>query len=171
MKRLMITSILILSFTELAFGQWYSRKSADEMTGEKSSYAYSQKTKPNRIMDTPYSNVTAFIGVGCDKSDKWVYFGFSGAPNLTGNSTMSGYDIIRTRIKWDNEVENIRLRQDWGKRFIHVEEDSHAISKLKSSNKVLLELEWYGEGSVYFEFDLTGSSKTMQKTFSECRSY
>ncbi|MEC7120143.1 MAG: zinc ribbon domain-containing protein, partial [Pseudomonadota bacterium] len=87
---------------------WSITSSKDEMTGETSFFAVSESVAPTRPMDFPYSDVTAWIGVGCDGASEWAFFGFDQAPNLTGSETRSGYNLISTRIKWGDAIENIQ---------------------------------------------------------------
>ena len=122
-------------------------------------------------MSFPYSDVHAWLGVGCNKGNEWVYVGFSESPNITNDETEDGYNRIRTRIKWNDEVEDIILTQDWGSEFLHFRDDSLVISKIAASNSALLEIQWYGEGNTYFEFSLNGSSKVIQEIRAKCSEY
>lgn len=147
---------------------WSTSTSKDKMTGKFSAFASSPTTYPTKQMSFPYNNVNSWIGVGCDGESEWAYFGFNLDPNLSGTETKNGYNLISTRIKWDKKVENIDLTQQWGAKFIHFQNGSAAISDITSSNKVLLELNWHGEGTVYFEYSLRGSSKAISKIRAEC---
>lgn len=120
-------------------------------------------------MGFPYNDVRAWLGVGCDGSNEWAYFGFSESPNITDDQTESSYSVIRTRVRWDHSVENTALIQEWGAKFIGFHDDSAAIANIARANTVLLELNWYGEGRVYFEFSLKGSSAAVQQMRSACR--
>jgi len=147
---------------------WTTSSSTDKMTGKKSAYASSPRENPTKRMSFPYSDVQAWLGVGCDGESEWVYFGFNNAPNLSNDETEDGYNLIRTRVKWDDEIENVSLTQDWGAKFIHFRDDSSAISKIAASNKALLELQWHGQQSTYFEFSLNGSSKALSEIRGKC---
>lgn len=150
--------------------KWSTSVSVDEMTGSKQAFANSVRVSPTRQMQFPYSDVKAWLGVGCDGDSEWAYFGFSTAPNLTNENTESGYDIIDARIKWDDEIQQTRLTQEWGERFIGFGYDEGAISKITSSSTVLLELSWHGEGNVNFRFPLKGSAAALNEMRSKCRS-
>jgi hypothetical protein len=141
---------------------WSAWSSKDEMSGNIAGYASSKKFPSSNTMDFPYSNTKAFLGVGFSSNSEWAYVGFTNAPNLTGSNTKSDYDEIRTRIKFDNQLEYITLTQDWGSKFLHFENDKDIISRLKKANTILLELKWHGEGSVYFKFSLKGYKSTKQ---------
>ena len=147
---------------------WSTSTSKDEMTKELSAYAHSPVAFPNKVMSFPYSDVNAWLGVGCDKGNEWVYIGFSSAPNLANTETEDGYNLIKTRVKWNNEIENVVLSQDWGAKFLHFRNDASALAKIASSNTALLELQWHGQQPIYFEFTLNGSSKAISEIKAKC---
>lgn len=147
---------------------WISTTSKDEMTGKLSAFARSPYTEPTKRMGFPYGDVRSWIAVGCDATSEWVYFGFNNAPNLSNTETKDKYNLIKTRISWDDNVENISLTQDWGAKFIHFRDYVAAVSKVEASGSTLLELQWHGEQSVYFKYDLNGSSKAIAEIRSKC---
>lgn len=147
---------------------WITSTSKDEMTGKFSAYAHSPETQSSKKMDFPYHDVSSWIGIGCDAKSKWVYFGFNTTPNLSNDETKNGYNLISTRIKWNDKVENVKLTQVWGEKFIHFENDKNAIEKIYTSNSVLLELQWHGQASTYFQYSLNGSSKAIDDIMEKC---
>ena len=148
--------------------EWKTTISKDEMTGKFSAYAYSPTAYPSPKMEFPYGDVSSWMAVGCNVESKWVYFGFSDQPNLTNDETESGYNLITTRIKWNDQVETTTLSQDWGSKFLRIINDKSVLTKVAKSNKVLLELQWYGQRAAYFEYSLKGSSKALQEIFNQC---
>ena len=167
MKRRIIVSIIVLMFVlslaSSASDQWSTFFSKDEMTGEENWYATSLTIGPTEKMNFPYGDVTAYLGVGYDGEDEWIYIGFTEAPNLNGTIIKDGYNLIKTRIKWDDELENISMTQNWGSKIIHFQNNKIVVSKIVESNTMLLELDWYGEDKVYFRFSLAGSSTAIDK--------
>lgn len=141
---------------------WTHFTSKDEMTGKLSAYASSPKVSPNSRMDFPYADTKAWIAVGCDNKSEWTYFGFTNAPNLNDTDIQDGRNIVRTRIRWDETVENTSLTQKWGAAFLHFRNGKSAIARIAGSKSVLLELDWHGQSSVYFKFTLNGSSKAIK---------
>ena len=75
---------------------------------------------------------------------------------------------FQTRIKWDDQVENVTLIQEWGDRFLNFEESDTIVEKIASSGTVLLELPWFGEGRTYFKFSLSGSSTAIAQIRKGC---
>jgi hypothetical protein len=124
---------------------WVTSISKDEMTGKFSAYAHSPTAYPSKKMGFPYHDVDSWMGVGCDAKKEWVYFGFNVALNLTNDETKDGYNLIRTRIRWNDNVEDITLTQNWGAKFIHFRNDADAVSKIVASSTALLELKWHGQ--------------------------
>lgn len=147
---------------------WVTSTSTDEMTGKFSAYAHSPVVYPSKKMGFPYHDVNSWMGVGCDAKSEWVYFGFNGAPNLANGETKDGYNIIHTRIKWDDNVANVSLTQNWGAKFIHFSDNSSAVSKIAASSTALLELQWHGQQPAYFQYSLNGSSKAISEIKAKC---
>lgn len=166
MKHLLLLASFLISITARA--QWDVSMSKDEMTGEVSSYCSSQTTPPTKTMSFPYSDVRGWLGVGCNGESEWAYAGFSMAPNLQGTDIGDGYNIITTRIKFDDQVETVRLTQEWNSKFIHFSNDNEVIKKLMNASTVLLELDWYGSGKTYFRFSGSGSTTAINEIRTSC---
>lgn len=165
-----IIILLLFSSTDL-YAQWTTSKDVDEMTGEGNSYAHSPSVNPTERMGSPYSDVRAWLGVGCDGDSEWSYIGFSQSPNITDDETEDGYNVITTRVKWNDSIKNEEFTQDWGANFLHFRRDDVVIKDIMSSSTALVELNWYGEGRTFFRFSLAGSSAAVQKIRRECSSY
>ena len=169
MKRIILIlslmAFLLFSLGALASDEWRISTSEDAMEGTVVYSTHSPRAEPKNEMGFPYSNTTATLSVGFDDGDEWVYMSFSNGPNLL-NTTIKegGYNVINTRIKWDDgEVEKAKLTQNWGSKIIHFSNYAAAISAIENSEKMLLELNWYGEGLVHFEFDLVGAAEKINE--------
>lgn len=103
--------IIILGFTISVSAEWTTHSSKDEMTGETTWYAYSPDVTPTEKMGFPYHDTKAWLGIGNDGEDEWAYIGFSNEPNISDDETQDGYSVIRTRVKWDDEIKNMRFIQ------------------------------------------------------------
>jgi hypothetical protein len=164
---------MVLSGLQLS-AQWDVSSNKDEMTGEVSAFCSSKLVSPTERMDFPYSDVKGYLGVGCDGNSEWAYVGFTTAPNLANTETKDGYNIINTRIKFDDDVENVRMRQDWNSKFIHFAglqsySMKDIISKFENSNTILLELDWYGADKTYFRFSGSGSTRAINQIRQSCK--
>ena len=165
-KRIIIIILILIltfSFAVSGEGQWNTFTSEDEMTESKIWFANSPYVSPTEKMDFPYGDVEASLHVGYDGEREWAYIAFRDTPNIMNSEPGDGYNIIYTRIKWDDEIENIKLTQKWSSRFIHFKDDENIISNIINSNTALLELDWYGEEEVYFKFPLDGSAAAIEK--------
>lgn len=147
---------------------WRNTTSRDEMTGEQSVYAVSPRVTSNTAMEFPYQNTQAWLAVGCDSDSEWAYFGFTNAPNLNNTDTEDGYNIVRTRVRWDNAVETTTFTQRWGDSFLHFRKGDSAIANIAAANSVMLELNWHGQRPVYFEVTLNGSSGAITAMREQC---
>jgi len=155
--------IILLLFTISASAEWRTFSSEDEMTGETTWFAHSEQVTSNKKMEFPYHDTKAWLGVGTDGENEWTYIGFSNEPNISNDETQDGYSVIRTRVKWDEEIEKMSFTQDWGSKFINFRDNGYAITKIENSNTMLIELSWYGQDKVYFNFSLDGSASAIDK--------
>lgn len=159
---------------------WTHSQHEDEMSGEISYYASSKRVKPRRMMEFPYRDTVSSVHVVCKRgTSPRVHFWFSNAPNLTGDTTRSGYNDIQTRIRWDDDpVQNLRLTQTWGAKFLHVqylgsrtvstEKEQEFVRLVEGKTSLLLELSWYGSGRVHFLYDLTGAKDAIARIKDSC---
>lgn len=177
----LMTTILLAPGTVVA--EWSTSISRDEMTGKVQAFATSDWVSPTKPMRFPYNDVRGIMGVGCKESDLsgtrsdgttwthtsyWAYFKFTDAPNLTNVDVGDGYSTFRTRVRWDDEIETVEMRQTWGAPSIQFRSSTSAIEKISASSSVLLELQWHGSGKVYFEFPLNGSAKALAEAKQAC---
>lgn len=162
------TVLFIILSTPNVSAQWTTSQSEDEMTGVKSSFAFSPSVESTTRMRMPYTGTTGRLAVGCDNSSEWAYIIFSESPNLLNTTIEDGRNRIRTRMRWDDDVENVTLIQRWGANSLHFSNASSAIQKIMNSNEALLELDWYGENKTYFSFSLEGSSSAISQVKNQC---
>jgi hypothetical protein len=120
-------------------------------------------------MEFPYSGTQAWLAVGCDGDSEWAYFGFTEAPNLNNTDTQDGYNVVSTRVRWNDSVQTTSFTQKWGDSFLHFRDYRSAIAKVAGSSSVMLELDWHGQRPVHFEVPLKGSSKAIQDMRDQCR--
>lgn len=151
--------------------EWRNTTTVNKLTGAKSSFAISPRAMPTNTMSFPYHSVEAWLGIGCSQEDEWAYIGFSDAPNFKDTQTESGYDLITTRIRWDDIVKDAWLSQEWGDSVVRFFRADGVISDIVSSEKMLIELHWYGERVTYFDFPLAGSSEALNVSRKQCAGY
>jgi hypothetical protein len=153
---------LVVIMATPVFGQWSITAVEDEMSGIVYGVAYSSLVAPNTTMGFPYGDVKARMSVMVSESGhSLVYFEFTESPNINNTRADGGYNRFRTRIKWDDDLEVVSMRQKRGGSLLEFEKKQSALYKIAHANNVLLEVSWYGEGFVYFEFSLSGSSKAL----------
>lgn len=165
---LMLAALLITSPSNAT---WTTSTKVDEMSGDTSYYAMSPSAKTTSPMSFPYQETTSKIVVGCAGASSWSYLYFSTAPNISNAETKSGYNVVRTRIRWDsNEVETAEYKQDWGSNFLFPYDflSSEFIPKVKESNTLLVELRWHGQNRPRFRYSMAGSSKAIAHIESKC---
>lgn len=147
---------------------WSVYSTKDEMTEVTSYFAISPYVSSTKPMSFPYSDVEAWIGIACNVSEEWVYIGFSTSPNLLNTEIKDSYNDVFTRLKWDDTIETWEFFQKWGDRFLNFYYPGQIIDKIETHDTLLLELNWYGEGNVYFEFPLTGGAEGLKTIRTNC---
>ncbi|MCB2200986.1 hypothetical protein KQI63_16420 [bacterium] len=157
-----VVVVIVLSMNTAMAG-WNTSSSVDEMTNVATWYLSSDEIKPTRKLDFPYNDLQSWLGIGTDGNNEWVYIGLTSDPNLEDAKAMAAYELIKTRIKWDDKIEEVQMTHDYGSKFLHFVTDSSVISKIGKYNTCLIEIKIYGQGSVYFRFSLDGSSKAINK--------
>ncbi|MEQ8227380.1 MAG: hypothetical protein RIA64_04800 [Rhodospirillales bacterium] len=150
--------------------QWKYFSSSDEMTGELNAFATSPSTPPTKPLVFPYHDVKGWLGFGCNHKREWAYIGFNIAPNLVDTKAQSGgYSTFSTRIRWDDDVQDVRMEQEWGSRFLQFQNDAAAIARMTKGQSVLLELRWHGSERTYFRFTLGGSAEAIKNARAGCQ--
>ncbi|EPE5297877.1 hypothetical protein ACSIWU_004064 [Vibrio parahaemolyticus] len=147
---------------------WSYRISTDEMTQEKSVYLSSKVGTTIRPMSFPYRGTESAIYFGCDKKSKWAYFWFSNQPNIVNDQTESGFSLSKSRISFDNDLENITMTQKWGSKFMHARYPDWLSKKLTGKEIVKLELDWHGEGRVIFSYNVQGFKPMYSEFIQKC---
>jgi hypothetical protein len=162
--------LLFLALPSAKAERWHHSVSKDEMTGKLQSYATSPSSSPNEPLAFPYGDVQGWLGFGCDRQDEWAYIGFTDSPNLIDTTPQSGgYSTLSSRIRWDDNVQQVHLLQEWGGRSLHFLDAAAAIANMMKARTVLLELRWFGAGKVYFRFTLEGSAEAIKSARAACR--
>ena len=166
--------VLIIAVPTAAAAQWTNSVSRDQMTSEEVAVAVSPHVTPSREMDFPYKDTEAWVGYMCDGKNEWVYFGFSKTPNINDTEpTEGGFNHFRTRVRWGTEVKTVKMSQKWGASVISFADGGgDALKRLAKStvaDSLLLELDWYANGSVYFKFPLEGAADAITKTKASCK--
>jgi len=162
-------AILYMLFPfQAALAGWRGWPSKDEMTGEIRAYAVSDKVTSTTPMDFPYTETRSWLGFGCDtKGNEWAYIGFS-TLNLISQPARD-YNVYIFRVKFDDEVIKMKMEESRNSDFLHFWGDAEAIRRFISHTMVKLELDWYGQGKVYFEYSLEGSSDAIRRAREICR--
>ena len=176
MRIISVVLTILLGLSSTAFC-WNVTTVKDPMTGKIQVFAMSSAVPPQKRMGFPYQNTRAWLGVGCEGKSKstfndtseWAFIGFTTVPNLRNTEIRDGYSIVRVRVKWDDTIETEALTQEWGDKFLSFLSDSYVIQKIQESNYMLLELNWFGEGMVYFKFPLKSSAKAIKEMRRKCK--
>ena len=149
-----------------------ARSSTDPMTGESAWFAQvSDLVRPTRRMGFPYEDASALIRFQClAGGEDMIYLLFpDGAPNLTDTDTESGYDVIESRVRWDDEIRTEIWTQEWGSEVLHARNDRAIEGRLRRHHRMLIELNWYGEGAVHFPVSLDGASAAIDEARQRCQ--
>lgn len=169
MKLFIISSIIFLNFISSAYSNWSFQVKENPMDNTKSIYLFTDEASSNPKMNFPHNNTRVSLVFACSNMKKWSFFAFNESPILNNKSIKSGYDEITTRIKFGNNIENIQLIHEWGQTALHVKNDYLFRHTLSGNLELLLELDWYGEGKVYFKINTTGFIKKFKELNEQCQ--
>jgi len=142
------------------------------MTNEVVGYAVSPHVAPSRQMEFPYADAEAWMGYMCDAKNEWVFVQFSTPPNIANTEPADGFNHFSTRLKWGDEIKTTNLSQKWGADVISFRDGGRdALKRLTSGtvDTVLLELDWFGNGVVYFRFSLQDAAAAIAKAKTSCK--
>ena len=157
---------------------WRILKDRDEMTGEISTYAVSPRTTPTSP-HSDYDDLESWMVVGCRVSKvQFMYFDFTEKPILRRTYYPSGY-ANEARIRWNNEIKSILLDQVSGESALYYSKTAPislfspiyiggAIKRTAESESVMLELPWYGESLIHFEYSTNGAAKAIAEVLQPC---
>lgn len=153
--------VLALSITAFATDGWWNFDTEDEEDG-KNYYAISPEAYPSQVIPEGYGSLEMWVGVGCNVYEEWIFLGFTEKPDLRGlRIGKDGIDDGHIRIVFDGKVERFPILQEWGSRFLHFENDDTIIRRIQDSDFMIIELDWYGLGYIYYEIDLTGADEAI----------
>lgn len=161
--------ITILSCNALAETTWNTSLQLDEMTEEKVFFASSPITHTTKPQPSPYNDLHSWVYVGCKDDTPWVHFAFSTLPEFSEFQNKLGKKQITTRFKWDDSIKTTTFKQDNGKKYIYnVRHSGHILQWLQAHDELLLEINWYGLGNIYFRYNLENAQKTISETLISC---
>ncbi len=157
---------------EAEIAQWAIDETSDEMTGENSIVMDGAKTAPTSPMKFPYQDTKAQVVYICDANRESISFWFTGPVNLSGGKYKGeSLKYMTTRIKWNDMIipTEIAFAPDGqGVYFVHPKD---ALRHALNSSSVLVELDWWNNGNVYFRFSLKGLSEAVKKARKKCSLY
>ncbi|MBO1352019.1 MAG: hypothetical protein EBE86_033745 [Hormoscilla sp. GUM202] len=152
-------AILYMLFPfQAALAEWQLK---DEMTDEITTIAISDEVTSTRPMDFPYTRTVSALGFACDtKGKEFAYIIFS-----TLNLVRDGSFL---RLRFDDE-EVIKMSAFRNSDVLHFRRDAKAIRRFMRHTTVKLELNWFSQGRVYFEYSLEGASDAIKRAREICQ--
>ena len=73
------------------------------------------------------------------------------------------------KIRFGNEYKSLLMSQNWGGSELFVYKDSELVDVLKAKTSVKLQIDLYKQGMTVFNYDLTGSTKAINKVANKCK--
>ncbi len=161
---------MIFPFQAALAGWEMARPSRDEMTGEIRIYTFSDSVTSTTPMDFPYTGTKSWLGFGCDReNDEWAFIGFSSLNLISQPIRDYSVYIFIFRVKFDDEVINMKMEESRNSDFLFFRDSTEAIRRFIRHTMVKLELDWFGQGKVYFEYSLEGASDAIRRAREMCR--
>lgn len=169
MIRVVAISAALFCLSPDIYASWSYTERKDVKTGKTSAFAISKHVTSTEPMQLPYKDTRSWIGYGCSELKEWVYFGFTKQPNLQPAQRENGYNVIEPRLTFGDSLSSATLTQDWGSKMLEVVWDDKVIEKLVSNKEALLELNWLGQGTKYFRYDLSGAEGQINNAKKKCK--
>lgn len=162
-KVVIIALVLICSIATVTLGEWTVHLFRDPIMSRDVWYADSPLTYPLKQMSFPPSGATAFITIMFDGKNDSVTISFSSAPIIMNTRKENTYELFTTNVVWDNVLEQVQFYRFPGSTILFFDDQKYAITRMRNSRTMILELNWYLNGTVYFMFDLTGASDAINE--------
>ena len=170
----------------MAGSNWDIEITEDIMDDTKTVLAKSKGVKSINPMVEPFNNVEASLVYGCNPKEEWAYVNFDNSIVVLNNSIYKsdweeeyffdydrpnmkrpdGSDMIHeysySRIRWDDDLSKIRLRQDDDGNRLYFMNNKKAIDNILKSSQMILETNWERNGITHFKVDVKGSSDAIR---------
>lgn len=159
MRKFITILALALLLASPSAAAWNVNKEVDPFTEAKSCYAHSDRVRHDRVLNPPYNETKAWLGVGSNVTKSWAYIGFT-------SMNIPGSDNLYLRYRTDKEVGYLAVSEaDGGREFLNFDNDDNVIGMIRSANFMLIEVPFYGSRPAIFRFDLSGSSAAISKCY------
>jgi hypothetical protein len=151
----LVSGMLLLS-AEANATVWKFQTSKDDFSGTSYSYVISSITKPNKPLEFPYKDLTAYLVIYCSVP-KDLYMTFSSSPNLIGaHKTDRDYSLYSTDVRLDGQI----IRSS----FIHENNERKRIkfydgaTTFVGHKDVAIQIKHY-VGTTHYVFDMSNVPK------------
>jgi len=159
---------------EPSASEWTLSNDVDDFDGKVSWFAISPEVGPDTKMSFLDEDTKSHLFYACSNGPQ----GFSeGALLLFSNTFLldneefdfdSGARLVKSRVKWDDTLETVKLRVVSGQDVLRFRDSEQAINAIKSHNTLRIELHWVGSGRVLFTYSLNGAKKTIEQAHANC---
>lgn len=168
---ILIFFLLTFSVTENILAQWQVETKADPMSGEEYWVTKSSAVEPSQQMEIPYEDINARLVALCGSGRGYFGFEFSDSPNLTNMTYRQDGVFITSRIKGDEQIHEVTFMTEVGNNTIKIVPDDLGlfVETITVSSELMVELEWFREGEVYFLFNLAGSKDAITEVLMNCK--
>ncbi len=174
--RKIVSSIIAVAmgtlYFDVSFAEWTYKEKVDRMTDKKKCFAVTDYVKSLEPMEFPYTGTKSAMIVYCsenfvDLEECTVAFTFTSDPNLTNIEFDEVGPYVITRMRFDkNPPKKIKLYV--GDEFL-LANDGKILYELPGHKKLLLELNWFGNGLTYFEYPIEGGDQIIEKLKEGCQ--
>lgn len=140
--------------------QFTLNETTNKMTGETSYSLETEFVKSVEAMNFPYQDVMAKMMV---LSDGNVGFGFTALNLNKGELKERGEEYITSVKMMDVAMPFQKMINPYGTKVLIWENGNLFSPNFHLMDKLMIELDWYENGKVYFEFDISNYAEINQK--------
>jgi hypothetical protein len=170
MKKIYFFLLILVINIGVINAEWKLWEHKDKITNEITIIVSSSSTEPDTKLEFPYSDVVSSISFACNSDNEYTYLSFSNL-NLNKGKVDFSNDKVRTyytkRVKWGDDVDELELYRVGNIDALYPK--NSIIEKYSKYNDLLLELDWFNQGLVYFNYSLKGATQKITEAREICK--
>ena len=175
-KRMFVLVVILISLLATAtFGEWKLSSYKDNETGKTRWYLVSDYVLGMAADTGEYCPLTAAIFISYNDEYNTLVTSITFSPlvdllNMKG-TVYNNMLFFETWVMWDDKIEKVEMTKLTNTAPLMFTNQNFVINKIRNSKTMLVELNLIGYGTVYYVFDLKGSSAAIDNLLYNVKVY